>query len=253
MICRVCRAAWFRSSVEGIRGRDHRPNWQGQVCQTLVEPHMSSIDSAEMSLAHVSSDTVITLWTMIYLPETTVSTGMLVCRSFRDTLPALIKTVKLRQTISLHGGWCQQIFEKFVTTFNNLESLTVQQPISHPLPPRSLDWTTVTLPHLQTLWLSYCPVIHFDQTNTPALTSLVVDHDARKFARATPVELHHCLPCWLNRGGSKPLLPAHLKLALPRLINLELLCTQVASVLQQGCAQAYEQHYQPTVCSVPDV
>ena len=107
---------------------------------------MSSNSNTTLSLADVSSDTVAALWCRIYgyLPDKAAAKSLIVCKTFLQILPALIKHVNYSTP-----AFSQQSFEAFTGRYSCLETLYIDLEYDEGLD--MLDWTEVSLPKLQYL------------------------------------------------------------------------------------------------------
>ena len=128
--------------------------------------------SSGLSLADVASDTIASLWVIIFasLPGEEIGRSLLVCKAFKDFLPPVIKEIHYSKP-----HLSQKSFERLATTFESLKKLSIHQEYDDDLP--MLDWSKVRLPFLRDLLLACCPVksIEFNQMNqmtTPLLESL---------------------------------------------------------------------------------
>lgn len=149
---------------------------------------MSSHSSTTLSLADVSSDTVAALWCRIYgyLPDEEAAKSLTVCKTFLQILPALIKRVNYSTP-----AFSQQSFEAFTGRYSCVERLDIDLEYDEGLD--MLDWTKVSLPKLQYLGLSCCPIksIHFTHINTPSLRSLSISNQGPREAEEIVLDLQH--------------------------------------------------------------
>ena len=149
---------------------------------------MSSSSNTTLSLADVFSDTVAALWCKIYsyLSEKEAARSLIVCKAFLEILPPLFKTIHYYSPAFSH-----QSFEAFSGRFTSLQCLYINLEYNEDLD--MLDWTSVSLPNLQHLSLSCCPIrsIEFNQNNTPSLQSLSISNQGPEDAAEIKINLPH--------------------------------------------------------------
>ena len=93
--------------------------------------------------------------------------SMLVCKMFYTLLPPLITSVDYTSP-----ALTQQSLERFAKRFPNLVDLDIS--LEYDDNQEEVDWSRVSLPKLNTLRISCCPLksIEFNQNNTPQLEIL---------------------------------------------------------------------------------